>query len=338
MTSLIDTHFDCLYCSCRIGQAYRLLDQLAASRHLLRSDICDTLLASIRREIALELAHDTGIAEDGGSIALANDESGLGVTIQLRSGGFHVKHLRTGKIGRSGEAEVGPSTIGLSTHNDMSTAMDYNVEASLKRSAHGNRPEHVSYPSFCQGKGASDGDVNLHPWAFFVLGLGTIFLLLTLSFVLSSEKVRSLCSTVSWHRRLSPRGQKRCRRSFGLVQKRMIYALPLLIVLVAEISAGSVGGDKDQARREASFVSRLSRVLPGSPSKKILSESILDDQTATAEVRSSATARPSTDDNVAVSIADVESYTYPSFLFPFSHVENISSSHSLSPPARILAG
>lgn len=246
----------------------------------------------------------TGMAEDGGSIVLANDKGGLVVPIQLRSGGFHVKHLRTGKTGRSGALEVGPSTIGLSTHNDMSTAMDYNVEASLKRSVHGNQHERVFFPSLCQDKGDSEKDMNLHTWEFFVFGLGMIFLLLAVSFVLSSGKVRSLCSAVSWHRRLTSRGKHHHRRSLGLVQKRMIYALPLLVVLVAEISAESVGGietskaNQDEASHEASFVSRLSSqlasVLSGSLSKKILSESILEDPAATATVGSSTAARPST--------------------------------------------
>ena len=59
---------------------------------------------------ALDLAHDTSMAEDGGSIVLANDEIGLVVTIQRRSGGFHAKYLRTGKAGRRGAFEVSISS------------------------------------------------------------------------------------------------------------------------------------------------------------------------------------------------------------------------------------
>ena len=331
MTSLIDMDFVCLHRSGRIGKVHRLLEQLASSRHLLRSGLASALLAIVWHEISLELAQDEDMAQNGGSIVLANDEIGLVVTIQLHTGGFHINYWRARSVGRNDLSEVGRSSLGVPTH-DASTAMDYSVEASLKRSVHSNQPERVSHPSLCQGicKGVSDGDMNLHNWAFFVLGLGFTALLLGLQTVLSSKQVLWRYSAVSWHRRRSPRGHWHRRRSFGLVQKRMIYALPFLIVLVAEISAGSVGGaetskaNQDGAGHEASFVSRLSSqlasVLPGSLSEKVLSDSILDDATATVELRLSDATMPRADENAAVSIVGLsEIYTYNSFhsSFPF---------------------
>ena len=300
VTSLIDMDFICLYRSGRIVQVYRLLEQLASSRYLLRSDLASALLVTVRHEVALELAQDTGMAENGGSIVLADDEIGLVVTIQLHTDGFHVKYWRTSSVGGNVVFEIySRSTLGVSTH-DATTAMDYDVEASLKRSVHSNQPERVSHSFLCQGtcKDASDRDMNLQTWAFFVLGLGLIALVLGLQSVSSSKKVLWRYSAVS---RRSPRGHWHRRRSFGLVQKRMIYALPFLIVLVAEISAKSAGGNQDGASHEASFVSRLSSqlasVLPGSLSEKLPSGNVLDDQTAELDMGPNT----GTDDDVAVS-------------------------------------
>ena len=334
MMKLID--MDCLYRSGWIGKVHRLLEQLGSSRHLLRADLASALLVSIRREIAIDLAQDKGMAVTGGSIVLVDGEIGLVVTIQLHTSGFHINYWRVSSVGGNVVSKIYcRSTLGVSTH-DATTAMDYDVEASLKRSVHSNQPERVSHPSLCQGtcKGAPDGDMNLHTWAFFVLGLGFTALLLGLQTVESSKKVLwRYSAAVSWHRRRNPRGHWHRRQTFGLVQKRMIYALPFLVVLVAEISAGSVGGaetskaTQDGAGHEASFVSRLSSqltsVLHGSLSEKVLPDSILTDPTATVELGLSDSTRPSADDNAAVSIIGLsEIYTYHSFFhfsFPFSH-------------------
>ena len=81
MMKFIEMDFVCLYCSGRIGQAYRLLERLASSRHLFRSDLASTLVASIQHEIALELAQDKVMAQSGKSIVRADDESALVVAI-----------------------------------------------------------------------------------------------------------------------------------------------------------------------------------------------------------------------------------------------------------------
>ena len=100
----------------------------------------------------------------------------------------------------------------------------------------------------------------------------------------------------------------------------MIYALPILIVFIAEISAGSVEGadtskaNQDGASYEASFVSRLSSQLASVLPEKS-PDSIHDDPTA--ELGLTATTMPSTDDTVPVSIIELsEIYMYHSFFFP----------------------
>ena len=175
-TSLIDMGFVCLYRSGRIGQAHRLLDQLASSRHLMRSDLLNALFVSIQHEIALEFSPNKGFVENGGSIVLADDEGGLVVTIELRRGGSHAKYWRTSKIGENDLFEVGRSA------HSPSIVMGDDFEHSLERILFSKQPGRFYYPSLCQGKGAPDGDMNLHTWAFFVLGLGTISFLLAFSF------------------------------------------------------------------------------------------------------------------------------------------------------------
>ena len=231
MTSLIDMDFICLYCPGRIGQAYHLLEQLASSRHLLRPGLNSALFVSFRHEIALEHAQDTGMAKTGGSIVLADDENGLVVTIQLHGGRFHVKYWRKNKTGRNDMPEGGPCR-----------AIVDKGEASVERTLFSNQDGSVSYPSLCQGQGAFNEGISVHSWALFFLGICLIALRFGLRFALSSENVVWRYSGVVWRCRLSPRDKRHRRRSPGISRKRMIYALPLLVVLIAEISAGSTGG------------------------------------------------------------------------------------------------